>query len=298
MKLLKSMFRNAGIPTTGNFEARDRWEPHMPQLGMTFVDDGGQSGAGGGGDGEGGKGKTEDEDGGKPPAGKSGSLSDSEAKLLQEVMDKKGKLKEATEQLAQVNAKLAEFDGLDPKELRALLAEKKDREQKELEARGQWDTLRQQMAEQHQKELEAERKKTQEEADKRTALERRIDELAISTAFGQSRFIPGELDMSVAKTRVIFGPHFEVQDGNVVGFDKPAGAKDRKILVDSSGLPLPFDVALQKLVDADPDAAQLRKSKLKTGAGSGTERGAEPPSKTTTLTGRERIRAALSARKK
>jgi hypothetical protein len=69
------------------------------------------------------------------------------------------------------------------------------------------------------------------------------------------------------------------------------------VLVDSKGEPLVFDVALAKLVDADPDKDTLIKSKLRAGAGSHTNPNAAPgakPGGSAPLTGRAKIAAGLA----
>ena len=75
--------------------------------------------------------------------------------------------------------------------------------------------------------------------------------------------------MTPAKARVIYGSHFEVgEDGNVVGYDKPAGQKERAVLVDGEGKPLPFEAAIERILRADPEADALLRSEAKQGAGS------------------------------
>ncbi|MDP9155288.1 MAG: hypothetical protein M3O74_13670 [Pseudomonadota bacterium] len=255
---------------------------------------GGEGGSGGAGSGSGASGGEGGQGGTGDPAKKP---TDAEAQLLREVMDKKDKLKTASAQLDQANARLKEFDGLDPKELRALVAAKKDAETAQLEAKGQWDRLKAQMVEQHTAEL-ATRDTRITAAEQRTIeLEGQIAELTVGNSFGTSKYITEELTLSVAKARRIYGGHFEFVDGQVVAYDKPAGAKDRSVLVDAKGDPLGFDAALTKLVEADPDKDSLLKSKLKTGAGSSTNPSVTPnakPGAGTQLSGRAKIAAGLA----
>jgi hypothetical protein len=223
--------------------------------------------------------------------------SDEEAALLREVMDKKDKLRATATQLEQANARLKEFDGLDPKELRALVQAKKDAEIAQLEAKGQWDSLKAQMVEQHGKELQAERDGKSAAEQRVVELASQIAELTVGNAFGTSKFIAEELTLSVAKARRVYGSHFEFKDGGVVAFDKPAGSKDRNVLVDSKGEPLAFEAAIEKLVELDPDKDTLRKSKLKAGAGSITNAASVPgakPNSATVGTGRSKIAAGLA----
>jgi TolA-binding protein len=222
--------------------------------------------------------------------------SDKEAELLKEVMKRKEREKQLAEQLNQLQGQLKQFEGVDLGEVRKLLDEKKTRETEELERRGEFDRVKAQMVKEHQEALERINReaaeKTETLASKLSKLNGEITELTIGRAFGDSPFIR-ELTLTPAKARVVYGSHFEVQDGQVVAFDKPAGAKDRTILVDGTGSPLPFDKAIEKIVDADPDKDQLLRSRMRTGSGSNNEAGAKPtPS---FGSGRDRIAAAIAA---
>jgi hypothetical protein len=267
-----------------------------PAGGEGNANGGGAGGAGGAGSGEGNAGGAGGQGGTGAPAG-SKKPTDAEAALLREVMDKKDKLKATNDELAQAKARLAEFDGLDAAELRKLVQEKKDAETAQLEAKGQWDALKGQMVEQHTAALK-ERDEKLSAADQRALdLQNQIAELTVGNAFGTSKFISEEMTLSVAKARRVYGGHFEFKDGAVVAFDKPAGSKDRNVLVDAKGEPLGFDAALAKLVDADPDKDTLIKSKLKVGANSSTNPASVPganPNRQAVGTGRSKIAAGLA----
>ncbi|MEZ2310755.1 DUF6651 domain-containing protein [Paraburkholderia sp. RCC_158] len=259
---------------------------------------GGEGGAGGAGAGTGNAGGEGGQGGQGDPAPTGGKKpTDTEAALLREVMDKKEKLKTKDAELATAAARLKEFDGLDPKELRALVQAKKDAEVAQLEAKGQWDALKSQMVEQHGAALKERDDKLTASEQRAAGLESQIAELTVGNAFGSSKFISDELTLSVAKARRVYGSHFEFQDGQVVAFDKPAGAKDRHVLVDAKGEPLAFDAALAKLVDIDPDKDSLLKSKLKAGAGSNTNPAAAvgaSPNRQVVGHGRAKIAAGLA----
>lgn len=62
--------------------------------------------------------------------------SDAEAKLIKEVMQKKDALAKTTTDLTAAQARLKEFDGIDPVAIRALLADKAKAETAALEAAG------------------------------------------------------------------------------------------------------------------------------------------------------------------
>lgn len=231
-----------------------------------------------------------------PSEKKKGDVSDREAELLREVMDKKTKLKAKESELSAAQERLKNFDGIDPAEVRKLLQEKKDAEKAALEARGDFERLKEMMAEEHAKEKSTLEAKV---AEKETALEaaqRTIDDLTVGAAFSGSSFVNDELVLTPSKARQIYGAHFGVENGRVVAYDKPASASNRTMLVNSAGEPLGFEDAVRKLVDADPDRDRIIRSKLKEGAGSKTtddKKTAEPPA----VSGMSRIQLALEKRK-
>ena len=199
--------------------------------------------------------------------------SDEEARLLKEVMQKKEALKEKDAALTAAQEKLKQFEGIDPEAVRKLLEAQKAAETAQLEAKGEWERLKTRMAEEHT----AQTKTLQDQV---TALQAQlsqkanlIDELSIGTQFGQSTFISEELTLTPAKARVVYGTHFDLVDGKIVGYDKPRGSANRTALVDQTGEPIGFDAALKKIVDADPDKNHLIKSKVRPGANSDSRRG-------------------------
>jgi hypothetical protein len=226
-------------------------------------------------------------------------LSDEAAKLMKEVMKKKEALQAAENEKKALAERLAQFEGVDPDEYKKLVGEKKAQELQELERRGEFERIREQMAKQHEEEVKALREQLNsvsgETDSKLKEYETRITELTIGRAFGDSTFIKDELvgALTPAKVRALFGAQFEVKDGQVVAYDKPAGAKDRTILVDASGAPLSFDAAIRKIIDTDPDRDSMLKSKLKPGAGSNNDSDGRPPAPRVAA-GADRIKAALA----
>lgn len=224
-----------------------------------------------------GKGKEGDEDGGKP--------SDEEAKLLKEVMKRKESERLLQQQLADTQAKLKDFEGIDAAAVRKLLDEKKTAEEKQLAAAGDWERLKTRMGEEHVKELTPLKEQI---ATLTAELEKSrdsINEMTVGASFSGSEFINKELVLPPSKARTIFGSHFELEDGKVIGYDKPRGDAKRTALVDAYGAPVKFDDALRKIVDADSDRDNLLKSGIKPGAKSTTNPGAKvkdaPAEKTT-----------------
>lgn len=235
---------------------------------------------------------------------KGGKPSDAEAKLLKEVMEKKEALKKAKEEAkaasdakAALEAKLAEYAGIDLEEIKTLAKEKADREVAELEKKGEFDRVKKQMVEAHQKELE---RLAAEKATKETELSealsrqtKQITELTIGRSFSESPFIREALTLTPSKARVVYGGHFELQEGKVVAYDKPAGSTDRTMLVDGDGEPLAFEKAIEKLVEIDPDRDNLLRSKIKAGSGSANDPEAKGKERKPELRGRDRIRDSI-----
>lgn len=210
--------------------------------------------------------KTEAE---KAAADKAGNQpTDAEAKLLKEVMQKKEALKTAEAEAAAAKARLAEFDGIDAAAVKKLMAEQKAAEEAQLVAKGEFDTLKARMAEEHTKvtmSLQDQIKALQEQL---AAKERDVDELSVGSQFSQSKFIGEETTIPPSKARALYGAHFELEDGKIVGYDKPRGSAGRAPLVDQFGNPVAFEDAMRKIIEADPDKDSLLRSKVKPGAGS------------------------------
>jgi hypothetical protein len=185
------------------------------------------------------------------------------AALLREVMDKKAKLKEAQDAIAA-------YEGVDPVKVKALLAAEKAAEVAAAEAKGDFERVKTMMADEHKKEVE----RLQAVIDANNAAtadkDALIDKLTIGNDFGTSSFIKDSLTLSPAKIRVMYGSHFEVQDGRTVGYDKPVGAAGRTMLVDASGNPVGFEDAMKRIVDADPDKKDILKADVLPGSSSKT----------------------------
>ena len=256
-----------------------------------------------GGDLGGGAGAQEQEGGEQPPAGEEGGeqppektpsqLTDKEASLLKDVMKQKEAAKTAKAELAAIKAQVGD---LDLEKARALIAAQKDAETKALEEKGEYERVKQSMAEQHKAEVLALQAKIDAMQGVKTADEQRINDLTVGAQFGQSEFVTGELVLPPAKARTLYGAHFELEDGKVVGYDKPRGEANRTAIVDSYGQTLPFDEAMRKIIEADPEKDHLIKSKIKQGAGSNSApkgRGMNTPPPQ--LSGQEKIQAGLAS---
>lgn len=268
----------------------------------------GEDGGGGSDGGDGGNGGSDNGDSGNPADGGTDKgadgdkdkpkISDAEAKLLKEVMDKKTALNQSKEQIKELQGQLKRFEGIDPDAVRQLLKEREDAENKKLEDKGEFERLKQKMADAHAQEIAAKVAEAEDLRAKLQASQSKISELTVGSAFSQSEFIREELAMTPSKTRIVYGTHFEFNDeGQLVAYDRPAGDKNRAPLVDGAGNPLAFDEALRKIVEADPDRDALIKSKVKTGADSKTDTKSKTvdPKKDATVSGRDKIAAGLAA---
>lgn len=223
-------------------------------------------------------------------------------KLLREVMEKKGKLKDTEDALGKATAELEKYKGLDLDKVRALLEAETKREEEDLERKGEYDRLKARIA------AEREEERKTHAADK-AALEKRIkelsgtiDNLTVGQSFNVSSFISEDLVLTPTKARALYGSHFEMVDGKTVAYDKPAGSANRTMYVGADGEPLPFDAALRKIVDLDPEKDTLLKAKITPGAGSKTLSGSKSQqdnkSKEGSLYGASRILAGLNAGQK
>jgi len=210
------------------------------------------------------------------------------ADLLREVMDKKAKLKEAQDAL-----KL--FDGIDPVKVRELLKKEADAEVAAAEARGEFDRVKEMMATEHTKDMD--KLKADMEALRTVDGEKNslIDKLTLGNDFGTSSFIKEKTILSVDKARKLYGDHFEVKDGRTVAFDKPVGAVNRTMFVDSSGNALAFDEAISRIINADPDKDTMVRVDALPGGGSRSDPGSKltPKPADTGLRGASRIAAAI-----
>lgn len=210
--------------------------------------------------------------------------SDTEAELLREVMKRKdseralkAEVAEREKALKELSEKLKVFDGVDLAEFHKLSEERKAAETKKLEEAGEFERVKQQMVEEHKKTLETLRADFTNQIDQLSGATRnqtkQIEELTVGRLFGDSTFVQESLTLTPAKARVVYGSHFDIVDGAVVGYDKPLGASERTMLVDGEGKALGFNEALRKIVDVDPDREHLLRSTLNPGSGSNSNGG-------------------------
>lgn len=269
---------------------------------------GGEGGSGGGGGvDDGGNDSVEDED---DKAGatddKKGDEStkvrkfsdDEAAKLLKENVKRKTEQKKLTDELAAAQARLAQFDGIDVEEVRKLVSDKQAAEEEKLKKSGEWDRLKAQMLEVHTREKQALSDNLTALTEQLSGLRATVGDLTVGNAFGNSKYLADDVTLTPRKARALWGAHFDFEDGKIVAYDKPAGAKERTMLVDGAGEPLDFEIALAKIVQSDPDYDTIAKSKLKVGANSTTKGSDKAPEIKAELRGVSRIQAGLAKAKK
>lgn len=228
------------------------------------------------------------------------NMSVKERALLHEVMEKKNKIKSAEGRIAELEAMVKRFEGVDLDRVQDLLKAEKEREERELEARGEYDRLKERIAQERAAERKAFEERIQALEVDLASRNSTIDDLTIGQTFSASTFINEDLVLTPTKARILYGAYFDKVDGKIVGFDKPRGAKDRTMHVDASGEPMSFDAAMKKIIEADPERDSIVKAKMKPGAASrsqettpGSKSQQENESRKGQLFGASRIAAGL-----
>lgn len=254
----------------------DFWLQMLAKRGvlMDKADDGSQGGAGGADGSDDGKGSGDEYAGltQEELVARLKAQDEEKASLVKETMKRKGENKTLSD-------KLAAFGDATPEQIAELLTAKRNaeeeeqrRQQQEQEKRGEFEAVKKQMVDAHKAEMQGKDDLIAALTSEKDALGSRILELTVGSAFTGSNFLREETLVTPSKARVIYGSHFEINEqGQVVGYDKPAGAADRTVLVDGTGSPLAFEAAIEKILKADPEADALLRSKAKPGAGSKTE---------------------------
>lgn len=223
-------------------------------------------------------------------------LQEDNANLLKEVMKRKGDNKDLSASVETLQAQAKQFEGIDLEEVKALIAGKKDAETQALEKKGEWDTLKTQLIEAHEATVTELNAKLEELKSANAGSDLKIQDMTIGRSFNESKFIGDKLVLPASKARVLYGDHFEIENGNVIGYNKPRGQEGRAQLIDGQGEPLAFEGAIQKIIDADSDRDNLMKAVGKPGAGSKPAEDVSKGVAAPVLTGRDRIKAGLAAK--
>ncbi len=203
---------------------------------------------------EGDKGKTND---GKP--------TDREAQLLKDAMKWKDKFRELEGNFKSIQEQLGDVD---PATARKLADDAKERERADLEKKGEYDRIVQQMRDENQKLLKTKDETVSELQTELQKAQADIADLTLGAKFRESEFISKQSTLPPTIAQKEFGDYFEYEDGVAVPYDKPKGAKDRTKVVDADGKPKKFDQAIAELYAQHPDSKSLTRSTVKPGAGS------------------------------
>lgn len=227
-------------------------------------------------------------------------------KLARELAKKARVVSDLEARTSDLAAQLERFKDIDPDAVRELMRnqeELKDREKKaeeeRLRAAGDFEALRKRMAEETDKVVKEREAKLTESQKQIDVLNRQIREITIGAAFTASAFIRDETVLPTSKARRAYEDHFEIKDGQIIAYDRPATDSRREPLVNARGQALPFDEALKQIVENDPDKDYLLKSQRKSGSGeapSGGKPGDRDNKNDSNLTGSQRIALALKAR--
>lgn len=196
---------------------------------------------------------------------------DEEAKLIKEVMAKKEKIEQQSKQIAELSdfkKKIDDIGGFEA--LAKMVTDKKAAEQEALEKKGEWEKLKAQMAEAHNKEIGEFKTKIAGLEGQLKAETAKISQLTLGASFANSKYLEKTV-LTSGKAQAIYGSYFDIgEDGKVTGYDKPRGAAGRTMLVDGQGNPVGFEAAIERIIAADPDKDSLLRAKGKQGGGSGT----------------------------
>lgn len=289
---------------------RNQFLKYMNQAGNDGADAGGagdqggeSSGAGDGSDNGAGQADNEGDNKQKP--------SDREAQLLKESMARK-------EKIGQLESRLKEFEGVDPKAFREMqerLAQidqqERERSNQKLIEEGKFkealenlskekESVIEQMRTQSAAELTALKAQNESLLAEISAFKKQTEDLTIGAAFSNSAFIRDELvqAMSPERSRRLYGEHFDLVEGKVVGYDKPRGEEGRAPLVDKDGQVVSFDEAFKRILSTQPDYQSLIRAAVKAGAGSGTRTDKASDQSAQVAPGLARIKAGLSGNAK
>lgn len=226
------------------------------------------------------------------------ALEEEKAELLKETMQRKKALREQRESAEKLQNEIETWKslGVKPEDVKQYLEEAKKAEEKSMLEKGEFNKLRERMQEEHDKQVATFKEQVAKLSEEKDGLSSQINQLTVGSSFSSSEFIQKNLLVPPAKAKVLWADHFEVTpEGEVMGYDKPVSNSNRKPHVDAHGNPLPFDVALERIIESDPDKDAILRAKAKPGAGtkSSPTSGKTVESQNTDVRGRSRIAIGL-----
>lgn len=152
-------------------------------------------------------------------------------------------LKEAKD----AKSRLKNYDGVDPTEFKKLKEAAEEAERKKAAAEGDFTKLQQQMAERHQAELAAEKKRTEKAL---AALERR-KVAKLTEALAKADALPDMMDLLVLKGSA----SVRLREGEEDWEEYVADEKGNPLVADGSGTPLGLQQFVEKQLKAQYPAA-------------------------------------------
>lgn len=200
-------------------------------------------------------------------------LDDKTAKVLKDLMKWKDKARSTEDQNKTLSTQLEKVqkvlgDDVTLDDVAELLKSRKDEETKELERKGEYDRIVEQMKTENQKSVDSLSEQNAELVKANEALLAQIDDMTIGRAFSDSSFIREDSLLPPSIARKEFAPYVDFVDGSMVVYDKPRGAKERTPIVDANGDAKSFELGMADLFAKHPDSKSLLRSKRKPGAGS------------------------------
>jgi hypothetical protein len=202
-------------------------------------------------------------------------------KLVKETMQRKEALRKeraTNDALTASNAKTqgeldvlkAALGDVDLEDVKTLLKGRVDAETKALEEQGEYKRILEQVKEQNATKEEGFTTEITTLNGTVKTLLAQIDEMTVGRSFSESKYIQDRSTLPASIARREFSQHFELKDGVLVAYDKPASAENRTPLVDAEGGFKPFEKAIEFLYDNHADSKSLIKSVMKPGSKSST----------------------------
>lgn len=213
---------------------------------------------------------------------------------------------ELAQQLEALQARLAALGDADPDEIKTLRKLKqeqvardaeaakkaKEEEERRLREAGNFEALRERMAQEHQTAMEAANSRVIELDTTVGSLKSQIEALTMGAAFGSSRFLSEETVIGPSKARKIYGDYFDIEGSQLIAYDAPRGSERRVKIVDARGQPKPFEDAIKQIIEADPDRDRILRPKQKPGSGV-VPTGTRAPEKAVDIRGLARLRTIV-----
>lgn len=193
---------------------------------------------------------------------------DAEAKLLKELMERKASEKALK---AQIDALTGSLGDLKADDVAKLVQEKKDRERADLEKRGEYDRILEQVKGEHSKTVEALKAEIESLKGETSKRADELVELTVGRSFSESQFIRDRSVLPASIARREFGSYVDLVDGAPVVYDKPRGQAERTPIVGADGKPKSFEEGIAQLYEKHPESKSLLKALGNPGAGSHTD---------------------------